>query len=225
MDCAWCQNSSISQRQAPPDAVHVTPESLVRTAVEIAQETQQEIGGKYARDRTAHQPPGNIGVAFTYNEPLISPELIMDTAPLLRAAGLSVVLVTNAMVNEAPFMNILPHIDAMNIDLKSFHQGLYERNGGDTRTVMRNIETAAAAGCHIEITTLIIPGENDTEDGIRAEAEWLAGIDPGIPLHITRFFPRYRMTGKTPTPARTMERLAAVAKRHLRHVYLGNIRI
>jgi pyruvate formate lyase activating enzyme len=202
----------------PPDAVRIAPEELANKAIEIAEGTQRVTGAGGARHGAAQRSPGNIGVAFTYNEPLISPEFIMDTAPLLRAAGLATVLVTNAVMNEAPFADILPHIDAMNIDLKSFAEELYARNGGHAETVKRNIRAAAEAGCHVEITTLIIPGANDSVDEMLAEAEWLAGIDPDIPLHITRFFPRYREMSKTPTPARTIERLAAAARQYLKEI-------
>jgi pyruvate formate lyase activating enzyme len=163
-------------------------------------------------------------VAFTYNEPLVSPEFILDTAPMLHAAGLAVVLVTNAMINEGPFAEILPHTDAMNIDLKGFSEDLYERNGGRLDTVKRTIEAAAKSpGCHIEVTTLIVPGENDSQKEMRAEAEWLASIDKEIPLHITRFFPRHKATQKEPTPIKTIETLANIAKETLQHVYIGNI--
>jgi pyruvate formate lyase activating enzyme len=203
MRCAWCQNSSISQHAPPPGAARLTPEELTAQVVAAA---------------------NNLGVAFTYNEPLISPEFILDTAPLLRAAGLATVLVTNAMINEDPFAALLPHIDAMNIDLKSFSEGLYEKNGGNLETVKRNISAAAGhPGCHVEITTLVIPGENDSEEEMRAEAAWLAALDPAIPLHLTRFFPRHGMTDRAPTPIKTLERLLAIATKYLQHVYLGNI--
>jgi pyruvate formate lyase activating enzyme len=128
------------------------------------------------------------------------------------------------MIHEAPFADILKHTDAMNIDLKGFSDGVYERNGGSLNTVKRNIETAAASpGRHIEITTLIVPGENDAQEEMRAEAEWLASIDADIPLHITRFFPRYRAKSKEPTPIKTIESLADTARRYLRYVYAGNI--
>jgi pyruvate formate lyase activating enzyme len=211
MGCAWCQNSSISQCPPPPDAPRLTPEELTRHARAAATGTQA-------------YPHGNVGVAFTYNEPLVSPEFILDAAPLLHAAGLAVVLVTNAMIHEAPFADILKHTDAMNIDLKGFSEGVYERNGGSLNSVKRNIEAAAKSpGCHIEVTTLIVPGENDAQEGIRAEAEWLASIDAGIPLHITRFFPRYRSKAKEPTPIKTIESLAGIARGYLRYVYAGNI--
>jgi pyruvate formate lyase activating enzyme len=169
-------------------------------------------------------PKNNIGVAFTYNEPLVSPEFILDTAPRLRAAGLATVLVTNAMIHEAPFADVLRHADAMNIDLKGFSEGMYERNGGSLNVVKRNIETAAGSpNCPIEITTLIVPGENDTQEEMQAEAEWIATLNPEIPLHITRFFPRHKTKSKNPTPIKTIEALTDTAKQYLKHVYPGNL--
>jgi pyruvate formate lyase activating enzyme len=223
MRCAWCQNSSISQSAAPADAARLTPEELADRAREAAAAPRAADSRRDTARPALRTAAGNIGVAFTYNEPLISPEFILDTAPLLRAAGLAAVLVTNAMIHEKPFADILPHIDAMNIDLKSFSEDVYARNGGYLDTVRRNIRAAADAGRHVEVTTLIIPGENDSEEEMYAEAEWLAGIDPDIPLHITRFFPRYHMTDREPTPVKTIERLAEAASRSLRYVYPGNI--
>jgi pyruvate formate lyase activating enzyme len=206
MRCPWCQNHSISQTPPPPRTPHIAPHELLRQAVSTA----------------AGQ--NNIGIAFTYNEPLTSPEFIIDTAPLLREAGLSTVIVTNAAICEGPFNDILPHADAMNIDLKGFTDGLYDKCGAQLETVKRNLRAAAKhSGCHLEVTTLIVPGENDSEATMEAEAEWLAETDPDIPLHITRFFPRWKTTDKEPTPRETIEALARVARRHLTHVYTGNI--
>ena len=130
-------------------------------------------------------------------------------------------LVTNGTIGEAPWRALLPLIDAANIDLKGFTDAWYKRLGGDLETVKRSI-TLAAAQCHVEVTTLLIPGENDGEDEIRAMTRWLADIDPDIPLHLSRFFPRYRMTDRPPTPVETVYRLAEVARDSLRRVYTGN---
>jgi pyruvate formate lyase activating enzyme len=239
MRCAWCQNASIAQCSPPSNAPRVKPGELAQQAIVAARcYTQDErenpsvpfgdtspVRGGFLGDGI--QPPieqENIGVAFTYNEPLVSPEFILDVAPLLRASGLAVVLVTNAMINDEPFADILPHADAMNIDLKGFTEGVYERCGGRLAAVKRNIRAAAERpSCHIEITTLIVPGENDSEEEMCAEAEWLAAIDPDIPLHITRFFPAYKARDKAPTPTKTILSLVGVAERYLKYVYPGNI--
>ena len=134
------------------------------------------------------------------------------------------VIVTNGYVNEGPLRELLPHIDALNIDLKGFSQRFYDMVGAPRglETVKRTIELAASCA-HVEVTTLVVPGENDAGDEMEAEAAWLASVDPGICLHVTRFFPRHRMLDRPPTPIATLERLAAIASRHLEHVVLGNV--
>ena len=164
---------------------------------------------------------GNIGVAFTYNEPLISYENIMDCADLIHEQNQRTVLVTNGYINHDPLRMALPKIDAMNIDLKAFSNRFYLSVNGNLETVKNAIETSANA-CHTEITALIIPGQNDSAEEMEGLSNWLAGIGSEIPLHITRFFPRYRMSGAEPTSLETLKILAGIAKRRLRHVYLGN---
>jgi len=195
MKCAYCQNHTISQQR--PETKFAYPEELLQ----VAKNTE-----------------GNIGIAFTYNEPLIGIEYILDTAPLVRAAGLKTVLVTNGMINDKPLEALLPYIDAMNIDVKAFNATKYKELGGDLPSVMKTVEKSAAA-CHVEITSLIVPGQNDGIDDILALAEWLAGISPEIPLHITRFFPRYKMSDGEPTPVATMKTLAESARTILKYVF------
>ena len=163
----------------------------------------------------------NIGVAFTYNEPFISYEFIRDTSNLLKSIGLKSVLVTNGTVAPAALKKILPLIDAMNIDLKGFSQDIYDKLGGDFETVRKTIEISAQV-CHVEVTTLIVPTMNDSPEEMDKEAAWLAGISKDIPLHISRFFPRYKVTNLPPTPVKTVYGLVEVAKRHLNYVYSGN---
>jgi pyruvate formate lyase activating enzyme len=170
--------------------------------------------------RTVSQ--GNIGVAYTYNEPLISFEYVLDCAKLIHNAGMLNVLVTNGTINEEPLLRLLPYIDAMNIDLKGFTQDFYDQLQGDLVSVKRTIEIAAKK-CHVEITTLIIPGENDSDELMEQEATWLATIDPEIPLHLSRFFPNYLWVDKPATPIETLRRLQHIAQRQLKHVYLGNV--
>ena len=132
-------------------------------------------------------------MAYTYNEPLVSYEYVRDCAGLDREQGMVNVLVTNGTIEEGPWRALLPLIDAANIDLKGFTPAWYRRLGGDLETVKRSIALAAER-CHVEVTTLLIPGENDGAEEIRELAQWLAVISPEIPLHLSRFFPRYRMT-------------------------------
>lgn len=201
--CPFCQNHEISMAgDGALRAEEISPEALAALAEEL-------------------KPRGNVGVAYTYNEPLIGYEYVRDCAEAVHARGMLNVLVTNGTIGEAPWRALLPLIDAANIDLKGFTAAWYRRLGGDLETVKRNIALAAAQ-CHVEVTTLLIPGENDGEDEIRAMTRWLADIDPDIPLHLSRFFPRYRMTDRPPTPVETVYRLAEVARESLRRVYTGN---
>jgi pyruvate formate lyase activating enzyme len=137
------------------------------------------------------------------------------------------VLVTNGTASERVFEEISPYIDAMNIDLKAFTDGFY-RNliGGDFEMTKRFIELSAGT-CHVELTTLIIPGENDSEEEIRELSHWVSNLQDrvgkAIPLHITRFFPQFKMTDRGPTPVETVYRLADVAREKLAHVFVGNV--
>jgi len=165
-------------------------------------------------------PDGNIGVAYTYNEPLIGYEFLYGCAGLVREAGLYNVIVTNGYINKEPLENLLPVIDAMNIDLKGFKDSFYKRVGGSLEAVKETIELSRMK-CHVEVTTLIIPDEN--EDDIEGLSKWLSSIDPDIPLHLSRFFPRYRYTDRAPTPRETIKKSCEIAKRHLRNVFAGNM--
>lgn len=170
---------------------------------------------------------GNVGVAFTYNEPLVGYEYVRDTAKLVHEAGMVNVLVSNGTAELAVLDEILPYIDAMNIDLKGFTDRYYQDVlGGDRAMVMHFIERAVQF-CHVELTTLIIPGENDTEKEMREMCTWIAhlrGLAPGseIPLHISRFFPRFHMTDRAATDVAKVYKLADVAREKLSYVYTGN---
>ena len=166
-------------------------------------------------------PQKNIGVAFTYNEPFISYEFIRDTSEILHEMNLKSVLVTNGTVSSGALRKILPLIDAMNIDLKGFSQEIYDKLGGNFETVRKTIEISAQ-NCHVEITSLIVPKMNDSAEEMDKEAAWIAQISENIPLHISRFFPRYKITNIAPTPIKKIYELVEVAKRHLNFVYAGN---
>ena len=200
--CGFCQNHSISMADSKAETAYLSPEELVLKAKELV----------------LH---GNIGIAFTYNEPLVGYEYVYDCASLAHDNGLKTVLVTNGLINAEPLSKLLPLIDAMNIDLKGFSADFYKKVAGDFETVKKTIEKSAKV-CHVEVTTLIIPGENDSADEMDREAEWLASIDPEIPLHISRFFPRYKMLQKEATPLETIHLLRDTARRHLKYVYTGN---
>ena len=198
--CPFCQNFEISMADEKLGGVFVSPEALLEKALSIK---------------------GNLGVAFTYNEPLIGYEYVRDCAKLLKANGLKTVLVTNGYINEEPMAELLPLIDAMNIDLKAFTESYYETLKGHLEPVKRTIALCAPR-CHVEITTLIVPGLNDSEPEMRAQSAWLSGISNEIPLHISRFFPRYRMEDAQATPVETIRNLAEIARESLTYVYAGN---
>jgi pyruvate formate lyase activating enzyme len=198
--CPFCQNHEISMSGLQGSAaIYYSPEKLVDVAIET-------------------RSSGNIGIAFTYNEPLIGYEYVRDTAVAARQRNLQTVLVTNGYVNEKPLLDLLPNINALNIDLKSFSKDFYRRICGDLDTVKKTIELASERA-HVEITTLIIPGENDSAEEMRNLTRWLSGIDPHIPYHITRFYPRYKMTDKSPPPESTIESLAEIASESLSRVF------
>lgn len=204
MDCAYCQNSDISKADANGVGwKEISPETLVETAL-------------------AYRKRGNIGLAFTYNEPLIGYEYVFDCATRAKQSGLKTVLVTNGMILPEPWERLLPVIDAANIDLKAFSENGYRELGGDFSTVCGTIERAACR-IRLEVTTLIVPGFNDGEEEMRAEAAWLAALPAKIPLHLSRFFPRHRMANAQPTPPETIYRLADAAREKLEYVYTGNL--
>ena len=200
--CGYCQNWSIAHKEV--QTTELEPEGLARLAEEYA-----------AR--------GSVGVAYTYNEPSIWYEYVLDSAVLVKENGLANVLVTNGFISREPLDRLLPLIDAMNIDVKAFTEGFYEKYcKGSLEDVMKTVERAAGS-CHVEVTTLVIPGLNDSPGEIERLAAWLASISPDIVLHLSRFFPNYKMTGIPPTPASTLEAARSSALSHLKHVYLGNI--
>ncbi len=201
--CPFCQNCDISMVGSRETLTEeVTIEELVLKA-------------KLFESR------GNIGIAYTYNEPLIGFEFVRDCAKTAKEQGLKNIVVTNGYICEEPLMELLPYIDALNIDLKGFTEEFYHKLRGDLATVKRTIELAAKA-CHVEVTTLIIPGENDSEEEMVELSGWLAGLRPDIVLHISRFFPRWRMQDREATPVKTVYHLAEVARRRLRYVHEGN---
>jgi len=200
--CPFCQNHQISMEK--PEATFVSPEEITLLA------------SRYACT------DNNLGVAYTYNEPLVAYEYVTDCAKLIHAKGLKNVVVTNGGINKEPFDELLPLIDAFNIDLKGPGPFYRDTLGGDRDIVRANIRSAAVRS-HVEVTTLVIPGENDSDGDMEEQALFLSGISPEIPLHLSRFIPQYKYAHKQPTPAETMYRLRDIARRHLRHVYLGNI--
>jgi pyruvate formate lyase activating enzyme len=205
MRCPFCQNDSISQ--------HGQDELHCRTA------TPQELADLALRLKDGQR---NIGLAYTYNEPLVGWEFVHDCAKEIKACGLCNVLVSNGCATENVIAGIAPLIDAANIDIKGPSQDYYDWLGGDFNAVCRTIRVLHDAGCHVEATTLIVPGRNDSDADMESIAGFIASVSPDIPLHVTRFFPRWRMSDARPTPISTILRLADIAKRRLNHVLTGN---
>ncbi len=201
--CPFCQNHQISMAGGDmADSIYLSPERL-------------------AAEAAAARRRGNIGVAFTYNEPLVGWEYVRDTARLVRGAGMKNVLVTNGTALPWVLDEILPYIDAMNIDLKGFREDHYRMLGGDLQVVKEFI-VRALAKCHVELTTLVVPGQNDSASDMEDEARWIASINSGIPLHISRFFPRYHMMDAQATAVEDVYSLADVARKYLKNVFVGN---
>ena len=204
MDCGYCQNCEIAR--ADSKSVRwdtVSPEELVSLA-------------------DAYRPQNNIGIAFTYNEPLVGFEFVRDCAALAEQRGLTTVLVSNGMAEQRYWEALIPLIDAANIDLKAFTLEGYRALGGDLETVKSTIASAQGR-MHLELTTLIVPGFNDREDEMRRACKWIASLSPEIPLHLSRFFPRHRMQNLDATPVETIQKLARIARDYLKYVFPGNL--
>lgn len=203
LGCIFCQNSEISRR-APPEAFtrQVPPEQMVQLALE-------------------HD---SIGIAYTYNEPLIWYEYVLDTAQLARRHGLANVLVTNGYVNPQPLQRLLPFIDAMNIDVKAYNDRFYpELCAGRLEPVLETAQRSVAAGVLVETTTLIIPRWNDAPAELEALAKWMRdNLGPDTPAHVSAYRPAYKMK-EPPTPLRTLLAAHEAMKRHLHYVYVGNV--
>lgn len=195
--CEFCQNWEI-----------VHKESLL---MEISDEDIISLGK--AKD--------SIGIAYTYNEPSIWFEYILDISKKMKEEGLKNILVTNGYINEEPLREILPYIDAMNIDLKSINDFFYKTLcRGSLEPVMRTIEIGSKS-THVEVTSLLIDGENTSLEEVEKLAEKIAKINPSIPLHLSRYFPAYKMK-IMPTNIETLVKARNIAKRHLEYVYIGN---
>lgn len=197
--CDFCQNYAISQER--PKMIDTSPQNLVDIAC-----NEKE----------------NLGIAYTYNEPTIWYEFMMDIALGIRQKGKKNVMVTNGFMNKEPQKALLPLIDAMNIDLKSMSPDFYRKHcGGELEPVLEFIRNSAG-NCHVEITTLLIEGLNTSVEEVRKIAEFVAAINPEIPLHLSRYFPAYTMN-LPPTDIKLMAMLQETAQEYLQYVYLGNI--
>lgn len=241
--CPFCQNASISMTNGrhAADGSHTaddrqttdggansgeSPSPADRLCPEIAPDDAESINAcvahKLVQTALSLQARGNIGIAFTYNEPLCRPELIRSTFLAAREAGLKTALITNGCFSADVIRSIAPLTDAWNIDLKAFTEDGYRQLGGDLETVKTAISIAAAHS-HVEVTTLVVPGFNDSDAEIHALASWLADSVPNGTLHLSRFFPRYRWSDRRPTDVHRLFHLAALAKEVYPDIHLGNV--
>ena len=197
--CLYCQNWNIAH-ETPSYLVEKTPEEIVDMTIE----------------------EGYPSISYTYNEPTVFYEFMLDTAKLAKEKGLMNIMVTNGFIQREPIELLLQYIDAMNIDLKTFRAETYKSICGGRLEPVKETIKIAAKKCHVEVTTLIVTGMNDNEQELTELFEWLASVDKGIPLHITRYFPAYKYN-EPPTDVEFMRKMHEKAKRYLDNVYLGNI--
>jgi pyruvate formate lyase activating enzyme len=198
LSCTFCQNWGISQGTVPTTSM--TPQEVV------------------ALCNSRHCE----SIAYTYNEPSIWYEFVYDTAQTARQKGIYNVLVTNGYIQEDPLKELLPFIDALNVDVKAFTDEFYkELCHGKLSPVLRAVEIAKEYSW-VEITTLLIPGKNDSDDEIRELVTWVASLGVETPLHFSRYFPQYRLSIPS-TPVETLERAREIALESLRYVYIGNV--
>jgi len=197
--CKFCQNWQISQG-TEAGTHYIAPADLVAAA----------------RDE------GSFAIAYTYSEPLVHAEYVLETAALARAAGLKNVLVSNGYVNPGPADEILALMDAANIDLKAFDERFYRAETGGSLKEVQRFLAQATGRIHLEVTTLVIPGMNDDPAQIEGIARFVASLGSDVPLHLSAYHPDYRYSIPATAPT-AIRGLAEVAHRHVRYVYVGNI--
>lgn len=198
LKCAFCQNYTISAQETFREEVSI--ENLVELA-------------KYHN---------SIGIAYTYNEPIIWFEFVKDSALAFKKSGLKNIIVSNGNINQEPLLELIKVIDAANIDLKGFNDDFYNWVKGDLNSVKETIKILFENNIHTEVTFLLITNKNDNIDDFRRMCEFLAGISKDLPLHISRYFPAYKCN-EPPTEILKMSEFYNEAKKYLNYVYLGNI--
>jgi pyruvate formate lyase activating enzyme len=206
LKCLFCQNADISQMPADRNMIQgeeMTPQEIVEDAVAT----------------------GSPTIAYTYTEPTIYFEVALDTARLAANTGIKNIFVSNGYMTEKCLEEIYPDLHAANVDLKAFTDRFYKKQcGARLGPVLRNIETMRKMGVWVEVTTLLIPGLNDSEEELRDIARFLKGVDPCIPWHISRFHPTYRLTDIDSTPPERLQRARDIGfKEGLKYVYTGNL--
>ncbi|MDB4583865.1 AmmeMemoRadiSam system radical SAM enzyme [Draconibacterium sp.] len=205
LQCSFCQNHRISQCYASEfNGFHnITSKRIVKEALKTC---------------------NNIGIAYTYNEPVTFYEFLLETAQLAHKNGLKNVVVSNGYINTKPLLELIPFIDAFNIDLKAFSNSFYQQyTKGKLEPVLDSLKIIAKNNTHLEVTNLIITSLNDNESEFEKMIIWIATkLGEHIPLHLSRYFPQYKMH-YPPTPVGKLNTLYNIAKQYLQHVYLGNV--
>ncbi|MBN2713726.1 MAG: AmmeMemoRadiSam system radical SAM enzyme [Planctomycetes bacterium] len=197
--CRFCQNWTLSMQEVETE--EFPPDRLAATAASR----------------------GSIGVAYTYNEPTIWWEYLYDSCRAVREAGLKNVLVTNGFVNMEPLEKLLPYVDAMNIDIKAFHEGFYKELCGVKLESVLEVVERASKNCHVEVTTLIVPGHNDAPKELDNLASWVAEhCGRQTPAHLSAYFPRYKLDVEA-TGESLLLHSREIFRKHLDYVYLGNV--
>jgi pyruvate formate lyase activating enzyme len=203
--CFFCQNCAISQTAAEPELPHIyyTPEQIVEIAI---------------------KKPGNTGIAFTYNEPIVWFEYMLEIAKLAKKSGLQTVMVTNGFINTKPLEELLQYIDAFSVDLKAFNEEFYTKvASARLDPVKKSLIQISQAGKHLELVNLVIPDLNDDDLSFTAMTKWIASeIGKDTVLHISKYFPGFKLHTEA-TPSAIINRLKRIAERELTYVYTGNI--
>jgi pyruvate formate lyase activating enzyme len=205
LDCRFCQNWHISQ--ARPDETHnyaMPPQEVVRLARES----------------------GSASIAYTYSEPTIFYEYMLDCAKLARSQGIKNVYHSNGYINPEPLRELCAYLDAADIDLKGFTEEYYESmTSGSLAPVLRSLRILVEEGVHLEITTLLVPGRNDDPKTLREMCRWVReNLGDSVPLHFSRFHPQYRLKNLAPTPVESLETARRIAlEEGLKYVYIGNV--
>jgi pyruvate formate lyase activating enzyme len=205
LHCLYCQNWQISQ--VPPEQtqfINLPPEEVVTSA----------------------QKQGSASIAFTYSEPIVFYEYVVDTARIARSRGVRCVVVSAGYINQEPLRELCTVVDAIKIDLKGMNEDFYEEVCSATLgPVLETIRTIARSGVHLEIVNLVVPRHNDDPEDMRTLAKWVRNeVGPDVPLHFSRFGPMYRLKNLPPTPVQSLEQARDIAlEEGLKFVYLGNV--
>jgi len=229
--CAFCQNWQISQWPKDYLPKHVeedTEQAPIEPVCPRLGELEQAIPGEPTTPQEIVERAlltGARSIAYTYTEPTVFYELAYDTAVLARRRGLKNIFVTNGFISEAPLRELATVLDAANVDLKFFKDESYRHiSRARLQSILDAIRLYHELGVWVEVTTLVIPGVNDTEAELRQIAKFVRSVGPEVPWHITQFYPAYKMGDVPPTPMATLSRAYDMGKAAgLRYVYLGNV--